>query len=98
MSWQVIHTSKAERDIRSAANWYENQKHHLGQEFLDEILAVEGNLSQHPLIYPVMHKDIRRVATKRFPYAVYFATKKRTVIIIAVLHMRRDPNNWKNRI
>jgi plasmid stabilization system protein ParE len=98
MTWRVIHTSKAERDIGSAASWYENQKHHLGHEFLDEILAVEDSLSQHPSIYPVMHKDIRRVATKRFPYAVYFVTKKRTVIIIAVLHMRRDPNIWKKRI
>ncbi len=97
MIWQVSHTSKADRDIWSAATWYENQKQRLSQEFLDEILAVEDNLSLHPLIYPILHKDVRRVAAKRFPHAVYFVIREHKVIIIAVLHVHRNPDIWKKR-
>jgi plasmid stabilization system protein ParE len=40
---------------------------------------------------------IRRALLRRFPYAVYFAVERDVVVILAVLHVSRDPAEWQRR-
>jgi len=40
----------------------------------------------------------RRVRTKRFPYAIVFIELPKTIRVIAIMHERRRPGYWKNRI
>lgn len=42
-------------------------------------------------------KSIRRALCKKFPYAVYFTRKNSDIIVLAVLHQRRQPTMWQNR-
>jgi hypothetical protein len=34
---------------------------------------------------------------RRFPYAVYFSVQENAVVILAVLHVHRDPAAWQVR-
>jgi plasmid stabilization system protein ParE len=40
---------------------------------------------------------VRRALLQRFPYAVYFILDDQIIVILAILHQRRDPAVWKRR-
>jgi plasmid stabilization system protein ParE len=37
------------------------------------------------------------VLLKRFPYGLYYSIEDGAVVIVAVVHGRRDPAVWQNR-
>jgi plasmid stabilization system protein ParE len=47
--------------------------------------------------FPAVSREIRRALLQTFPYAVYFRVTDDAVIILAVLHLRRDPRTWRDR-
>ncbi|NLA05412.1 MAG: type II toxin-antitoxin system RelE/ParE family toxin [Firmicutes bacterium] len=88
---------EAEKDLSDAATWYESQRPGLGYQFLEEVSAIFLKISENPLIYPNIHRNIRRALIRRFPFGVYYQVKDSAVIIFAVMHGSRNPRNWKSR-
>lgn len=97
MIYQVQFRIEAERDIEDAARWYEAQSQGLGHNYLNQITEAVVKLKESPFLYPVVHKDIRRVLIKKFPFGIYFRVEEDIVLVFAVLHASRDPNIWKQR-
>ena len=40
---------------------------------------------------------IRRVLVHRFPFAVLYAENDGGLLVLAVMHLRREPNYWAHR-
>ena len=76
MNRKVRLTEEADRHLTAAALWYERQRAGLGREFLDEALTAFPLLVEHPLKYPLVHRDIRRAPMARFPYGLYFRVEQ----------------------
>ncbi len=72
MIYQVQFRIEAERDIENAARWYEAQSQGLGHNYLNQITEAVVKLKESPFLYPVVHKGIRRVLIKKFPFGIYF--------------------------
>lgn len=87
----------AETDVADASAWYETQRIGLGGEFLDEILKTCDSIAENPQMYPLVHRETRRVVIHKFPFGIYYRIENGMVAIIAVMHGSRDPNKWKNR-
>jgi toxin ParE1/3/4 len=51
----------------------------------------------NPLLYPTVELDVRRCLIKTFPFGVLFREQRGRIIIMAVMHLHRDPDYWKNR-
>ena len=47
--------------------------------------------------YPAAEADVRRCLTKTFPFGVLFREQSVTIVVMAVMHLHRDPNYWKQR-
>ncbi|MGA2751304.1 MAG: type II toxin-antitoxin system RelE/ParE family toxin [Verrucomicrobiota bacterium] len=90
MSWRVILRPKAETDLSEAARWYEAQRQNLGDRFLDEIGRVLDLLESSPERRPVYYRGFRPVLTRRFPYKLFYRIEGDKVIIVRVLHAKRD--------
>jgi hypothetical protein len=58
--------------MAEAASWYEQQQRGLGNDFLDEALAVFMRLAETPLGYELIHRSVRRALLRRFPFAVFY--------------------------
>lgn len=97
MRYAVRLRPEAERDLAAAASWYEQQRAGLGQEFLDEFVAMQDRLSDTPLIWPVIHRKTHRALLNRFPFGVYFRIDGADVVIVAVMHGSRNPSRWHDR-
>lgn len=95
MTWQVRVRPRAELELYAAATWYEAQRAALGTRFLDEVTAVLASLRTDALHYAEVQSNVRRVLTRRFPYGVYYQVSDDRVVVLTVLHQRRQP--WTPR-
>jgi plasmid stabilization system protein ParE len=87
----------AEAEFREAIEYYESCKHGLGEDFSVEVGAAIRRIIDFPNAWPVLEGDVRRCRTHRFPYAVAYSVEKEEVLILAVMHLRRNPDYWKYR-
>jgi toxin ParE1/3/4 len=97
MSPRLFVRPEAERDIAAAYDWYEDREVGLGQAFLAQVNAALALIERNPELHPRLHREIRRVLTKRFPYGVFYIVEKEVVVVLAVLHQASDPERWKSR-
>lgn len=47
--------------------------------------------------HPFVELDVRRCLAKTFPFGVLFRERPGAVVVMAVMHLHRDPDYWKNR-
>jgi plasmid stabilization system protein ParE len=97
MTFRVGLRDEAREDIEAAATWYETQKTTLGQAYLDEVQATFEALAERPLAYPQVYKAVRRALLQRFPYGIFYRFDGQSVLVIAVMHARRDTSPWRGR-
>lgn len=98
MSYEVQVRRAAELDIAEAQVWYETQQTGLDAEFRSEVSRVIDRLAGTPLIYQVVHRDIRRAIVRRFPYLVWYRVAAETVIVLACTYAGRDPERVRARL
>jgi toxin ParE1/3/4 len=89
---------EAEADLTDAYRWYEERNRGLGVEFLRSVEASLFSLQKNPEAYLKIHKNIRRALIRRFPYGIFYVFEQKTIVILAVFHVRRNPKLLKARI
>ena len=97
MKFKLVVREEAEKDIQSAYDWYEGSRIGLGEEFLLCLDAVIESIARQPDLYAVVHRTARRTLTRRFPYGVFFTIEQDVIVVLAVMHCRRNPDVWKRR-
>jgi plasmid stabilization system protein ParE len=74
LTWAVVVTEAAERDINAAAVWYERERAILGRQFLDAITATLKRIENNPQQFPLVYGDKRRALLKRFSLRVVLSS------------------------
>ena len=97
MTLPVVWIPEADADLREAHAWYDRIHPDLGMRFALAVDAAVEVIAQSPLRFQVLHRDIRRVGVKRFPYGVFFKVESHRIVVIACMHGRRNPRRWKIR-
>ena len=88
---------EAEKEFLGAIDYYERRSKNLGFEFAVEIYTTIGLITALPNAWPLLEGDVRRCQTKRFPYGVLYSQEEDGILILAVMHLHRDPDYWKHR-
>ena len=88
---------EADFEMMEAAVFYETQQQDLGKRFLSMVQESLNHIQINPNLYPVIHLDVRRCITKTFPFNVLFRINPDRIVIVAVMHQKRNPDYWKNR-
>ena len=95
----TIHVRRsAELDIADAQIWYEEQQIGLAAKFHHELSTVFARLTESPLIYPVVYRNIRRVVLHRFPFLIWYQIEGENVIVLACTHGKADPDTLRPRL
>lgn len=87
----VIIRPEAEAELTRAYEWYEEQRHGLGDALLLSIDATISTIKRNPDFYPKIRKTIRRALVRRFPFGVYYTIRGSAVVVLAIFHARRNP-------
>ncbi|MDR4470747.1 MAG: hypothetical protein MRJ68_21020, partial [Nitrospira sp.] len=75
----------------------EDQRAGLGMQFLSELDEVFQRIESSPKQFPQLESEVHRALLHRFPYGVYFVEEPDEVVVLAVLHLHREPDMWKSR-
>lgn len=97
MTPRFVFRPEARDELLEAQAWYERRATGLGAAFARTVEAAIESLRRAPGQYPVVHRDIRRVLLRRFPYAIFYRADDHEILVLAVFHLARDPARWKSR-
>lgn len=99
MTLKIVFRRAAARDLRDARDWYDEQRPGLGDEFVLSVEAAVELIQRMPNSYQVVEptRSIRRVLAHRFPYAIYYVVENQRIVVLAALHVARDPTVWQGR-
>jgi plasmid stabilization system protein ParE len=98
VTYRLLVRRQAKHDLRNSAKWYERQLTGLGREFVAEVEAVLDRISESPLLYQPVYRDVRRALTRRFPYGVFYRIDQDDIVVFAILHLHRDVKSWQDRL
>ncbi len=85
----MVHPA-AVTDLRRAARPHDRRTPQLGQAVVAELQRVMERLRPFPLACPQLRPGIHQVELGPLPYRVAYAVSDDHIIIVAVLHSRRD--------
>ena len=88
---------EAEEEFNHAIGYYEAIRPGLGYDYSIEIYTAIQRSVSLPETWPILAGEIRRSLVKRFPYAVLYAEEEDGIFIIAIMHLHRHPDYWKDR-
>ncbi len=88
---------EAEIELNHAIDYYEEIEPGLGYDFATEVYAAIKRAEQFPKAWAPLEGEIRRSLTHRFPYGILYAEEENSIQIIAVMHLHRHPDYWKER-
>jgi plasmid stabilization system protein ParE len=94
--YRCIILPKAEYDIKEAADWYNGQQKGLGKRFAHEVRTTVKFVCRDPETIALRYDNVRCAITEVFPFMVHFTIDefRKTIILIAVLHTSRNPQEW----
>ena len=88
----------AEAEFLDAISFYNTQSEGLGYEFAAEVNRTIQRIIQYPEAWAKLSERTRRCRTNRFPYGVIYQVREETLLIVAVMHLSRKPQAWKDRL
>lgn len=88
----------AEAELSEAIQYYENVEPGLGQDFAVEVYSAVQRAITYPNAWMVLEGEVRRSLVRRFPYGVLYSEEGDGILIVAVMHLHRDPGYWKGRV
>ena len=97
MKQKIIIRPEAESDLQEAYAWYEDQSKGLGADFILCVDAALSLIQRSPESYAQVHKNIRRALTRRFPYGIFYIAEVDKIIVLVVVHVKRNPKHWQKR-
>ena len=97
MTLPVVWIPEANKDLLEARAWYANTRPELGERFALAVEATVEALTEHPLRFPLVYRNMRRAGVRRFPYGLFFEVQDSRIVVIACFHGRRDPTRWQAR-
>jgi hypothetical protein len=71
----------------------------LGYQCAIEIVAAVERIKSNPGMWPILDHQVRRCLVHRLPYGVIYSVdeQKSELLILAVMHLHRQPGYWSER-
>jgi hypothetical protein len=88
----------AKGEFTKAISYCNTQGEGLGYEFASEMKRTLERIVQYPDAWSKLSNRTRRCRTNRFPDGVIYQIGKETLLIVAVMHLSREPETWKSRL
>ena len=88
----------ADEEYVQAVQYYADIALELGHRFHDEMERLIREACANPERFWKFNPPARRHLSGDFPYAIVFLEKPEIIWIVAVMHMKRCPGYWRERL
>ena len=72
MTTRLLWHPAAVDEFVGAVGWYEEQRPGLGTAFAAACRSALALIQDRPEVFRLVHRDVRRVLLRRFPYAIFY--------------------------
>ena len=76
-----------------AYEWYNQQQDGLGETFLAALESAYTKILKYPASYGFIENGFRRIRLRRFPFVVIYEIIEKELIVYAVFHTSRNPDD-----
>ncbi len=95
---EVEFLDPAEGEFIESIRYYNGESEGLGYEFAAEVKRSISRIIEYPDAWAPLSKRTRRCRTNRFPYGLIYQVRGDIILIVAVMHLHKDPKSWKERL
>ena len=95
---EILFLSPAKDELAEAIAYYNGQSEGLGYEFAAELKKTLERIVQYPNAWFKLSNRTHRCRTNRFPYGIIYQIREEKLLIVAVMHLSREPETWKSRL
>jgi hypothetical protein len=95
---RTVFLSPARAELAEAVSYYNTQSEGLGYDFAAEVRRTLERIVQYPDAWTLLSRRTRRCRTNRFPYGVIYQFRADALLIVAIMHLSRNPETWKSRL
>lgn len=88
----------ATRELLETRDYYDEMVYSLGEKYVIEVERCLNIIKTNPLAYPVLKQNVRKAVVIKFPYSILYRIEKDNIYILAVMHQKRKPKYWVERI
>jgi toxin ParE1/3/4 len=89
---------EARLELTEAGRYYAGKGSIIGQRFYEEMDGVIAEACARPALRRMFDPPARRHSGPVFPYAVIYLDQPDLVWIVAVMHFKRRPGYWRERL
>ena len=79
-------------DLHDGFDFYEHQESGLGDYFSSQIRADIDGLKITAGIHRQPHRDLHRLLSRKFPYAIFYRFTPKEALVLAVVDCRKEPD------
>ena len=96
---QIVFHPDAQAELNLASNHDEDNETSLGNPFAIEDFAAVERIKANPRLWPLLNDAVRRCLIHRFPDGMIdsFDESSSSILILAVMHLHRQPGYWSER-
>ena len=87
----VVVRPEATAEALEIGHWYEECELGLGRRFLGHVQEAVERIGESPTQFPIYLRKHRKARVRGFPHGVFFVDLGTDLIIVAIIHLSRDP-------
>lgn len=93
MDFNVLISKKATREIEESITYYQEINKTLANRFYTEVIENIEVIKKNPFLFPIKFDTFRETSLKIFPFVIVYEIIDNLIIIVAVFHTSRNPDN-----
>lgn len=95
---RVRRVSAVEEEFITSLAFCLGERPQAATRFNDEVAQGVKEISSEPNTYPFYEDKLRRKVLSVFPFSIYYIVDPDEIVIIAIMHNKRRPEYWRNRL
>lgn len=99
MNYSFVINPFVKKDISNATSYYKKINKNLAYQFLVRVREGKKLINETPLGFQIKYKNVRTLLLNQFPYHIHYIVNesKMQIIILAIIHAYKNPNNYPAR-
>jgi toxin ParE2 len=89
---------EAEAEFDAAVAYYNAQAAGVGTELAMEVQLGLSRIEKFPEAWQRLGRRVRRYRLNQFPYGIVYAALPSEIVVVAVMHLHRAPEYWRERL
>lgn len=93
----ILH-HEADEEFQAAIEIHQAESQELGVRFYREVLTTLARIESHPKAWPRLRGAVRKCLVTGFPYKLLYTIESDKIFVVAVMHAKRRPGYWMERL